>query len=166
MYAKQREDESCACVGQRIKRNTQGLRSAWRNIESIYLAYALKGALNEEHVHWMIIVNTSKVTLDELDEMVLNMGLHVDQVIAKEHSSYSWAFVSVKSKREVDYKLDNMTRQSKSLSAALSSSQSPNGRRYEPGSRGRGGGRNIGGWGKENTLLLELWRRSSHSSML
>ena len=59
----------------------------------------------------MIIVDTSKVTLDELDEIVLNMGLHVDQVLAKEHSSYSSFSVFVKSKREIDYKLDNMTRQ-------------------------------------------------------
>ncbi len=51
MYAKQREDDSCAYVWQRIKRTTQGLRSAGRNVEFVYLAYALKGALNAEHVH-------------------------------------------------------------------------------------------------------------------
>ena len=43
--------------------------------------------------------------------------------MAKEHSSSSSTFVSVKSKREIYYKLDNMTRQLETLSLALSSSQ-------------------------------------------
>jgi hypothetical protein len=85
------------------------------------------------------MMDTSIATLDDLGEMVLNMGQHVDQVLAKEHSSSSSAFVSVKSKREIYYKLDNMTRQLESLSAAPSSSRSPNGSKYEHDSRGRGG---------------------------
>ena len=63
----------------------------------------------------MIMADTSKITLDELEEMVLTMGQHVDQVMAKEHSSSSSTFVSIKSKREIDYKLDNMTRELEAL---------------------------------------------------
>ncbi len=112
MYAKQRGDETCVDVLQRIKRNAHGLRSACRKVKFVDLADTLKGALNAEHVHWMIMVDTSTVTLDELDEMVLNMGQlqHVDKVLAKEHSSPSLAFVYVKSEREIDYKLDNIMR--------------------------------------------------------
>jgi len=95
------------------------------------------------------MVDTSIVTLDELDEMVLNMSQHVDQVLAKDHSSSSSAFVFVKSKREIYYKHDNISRQLETLSAALSSSQSPTRSRYELGSRGRGAGRNTRGRGKE-----------------
>jgi phosphate uptake regulator len=92
------------------------------------MAYALKGAIIAEYVHyWMIMADISIVTLDELYEMVLNMGQHVDQVLAKEYSSSSSDFVSVKSEREADYKLDNMTSQLESLSTTLFSSQSPNG---------------------------------------
>jgi len=97
----------------------------------------------------MIMVDTSKVTLDELDEMVVNMGQHEDQVLAKEHSSSSSAFVSVKSKREMDCKLDNMNKQLESLLKALSSSQSPAGSIYELGNRGRGAGRNTERHGKK-----------------
>jgi hypothetical protein len=101
----------------------------------------------------MIMVDTSTITQDELGEMVLNMGQHVDQVLAKEHSPSSSTCVYVKSKRELDYKIGNMTRQLESLATALSSSQSPNGRRYAPDSRGRGGGRNTGGQGKKNFIV-------------
>ena len=45
---------------------------------------ALKSSLYLEHVHWMIAVDTSTVTLDELEEKVLIMGQHVDQVLSKE----------------------------------------------------------------------------------
>ena len=91
-------------------------------------------------------MDTSIVThLDELDKMVLYKGQHVDQVLAKEHPSSSSAFLFIKSKREIDYKLDNTTRQLESLSSALSSSQSLTSDRYEPISRGRGGGRNTRG---------------------
>ena len=74
MYAKQREGESCIDVWQRIKRNAQGLRSAGRPVETMDLADALKGSLNSEHVHWMITVDTSTITQDELEEKVLTMG--------------------------------------------------------------------------------------------
>ena len=79
------------------------------------------------------MVDTSTVTLGELDEIVLNMGQHVDQVLAKEHSSLASAFVSDKSKREIDYKLDNMTRQLETLSTSLSSSLSLTSSKHEPG---------------------------------
>jgi hypothetical protein len=91
------------------------------------------------------MVDTYTVNLDNLDEMVLNLGQHVDQVLAKEHSSSSSAFVYVKCKQETDYKLDNMTKQLETLSADLSSSQSLICSMYEPVSRGRGGGRDTGG---------------------
>jgi hypothetical protein len=79
MYAKQRDGETCVDVWQRIKRNAQGLRSAGRPIETIDLADAFKGSLHPEHVHWMITIDTSTVTLDELEDKVLTMGHHVDQ---------------------------------------------------------------------------------------
>ncbi len=63
----------------------------------------------------MIMVDTSTVTLDELKEKVITMGQHLDQALAKEPSSSSASFVSVKSKREIDYKLDNMTSQLETL---------------------------------------------------
>jgi len=113
----------------------------------------------------MIMVDTSRVTLDEIDEMFLNMSQHVDQVLAKEHLSSFSTFVYVKSKREIDYTLDNMTRQLESLSAALSSSLSPNGSRYELGSRGREVVVTMEDEERKK-LLLELWRRSSHFPML
>ncbi len=106
------------------------------------------------------MVDTSAITIDDQDEFVLNMGQHVDQVLAKKHSLSSSTFVFLKSKREIDYKLDNMTKQLESLSATLSSSQSPNSSRYEHGNRGRGGGPNTIRRGKKKTLLLKLWRRS------
>jgi hypothetical protein len=87
----------------------------------------------------MIVVDTSTITLDELDEMALNMGQYVDHVLAKEDSSSSLAFVSVKYERGIDSKLDNMTRQLETLSISLSSSQSLIGSMYELGSRGSGG---------------------------
>ena len=77
----------------------------------------------------------------------------MDQFLAKGHSSSSSTFLSVKSKREIDYKLENITTQLNSLSATLSSSQSPNGSRYNHGSRGRGGGHNTGGRGKKNVAF-------------
>jgi hypothetical protein len=58
-----------------------------------------------------------------------------------------------------------MTRHLETLSAALSSSQSLTSSMHEPVSRGWRDGRDTGGSGKK-TLLLELWRRSSHITML
>jgi hypothetical protein len=70
---------------QRIKRNAQGLRSAGRTVETIHLVDALKGSLNLEHVHWMTTVDTSTVTLDdELEEKVLTIVQHVDQMLLRE----------------------------------------------------------------------------------
>jgi len=48
------------------------------------------------------MVDTFTVTLDELDEMVINMGQHVDQVLANEHSSLSSALIYVKCKQETN----------------------------------------------------------------
>jgi hypothetical protein len=50
-----------------------------------------------------------------MSDIVINMGQHVDQVLAKELSTSSLACVSVKSKREIYYKLDNMTNQLETL---------------------------------------------------
>ena len=81
------------------------------------------------------MVDTSTVTLHELDKMVLNMGQHVNKVLAKEHSSSSSIFVYVKCKKETDYKLDNMTGQLETLSANMLSSESLIGSMYGLGSR-------------------------------
>ena len=58
------------------------------------LADALKGSLNSEHVHWMLTVDTSTITQDELEDKVLTMGQHVDQVLMRDSSLQSSAFVS------------------------------------------------------------------------
>jgi hypothetical protein len=86
MYGKQRDDETCDDVWQRIKRNPNGLccaTSARCEVDEVYLAGALKGSLNTYHVHWMITLDTSIVTLDELEEKVLTVGQRVDQVYLK-----------------------------------------------------------------------------------
>ena len=88
----------------------QGIRSAGRTVETIDLADALKGSLNPEHVHWMIIVDTSTITLDELEEKVLTMGQHVDQVLLRESSSQSLAYVSGALNRNINVKLDNVNK--------------------------------------------------------
>ena len=101
MYAKQGRDETFVDARQRIKRNAQRIRSTGLTIDLVDLADALKGALNPDHVHRMTMEDTYIVTLVvEIEEMFLSMGLHVDQVLAKEHSSSSSTFVSVKSKGE------------------------------------------------------------------
>ena len=51
MYAKYRDGETCIDVWQRIERNAQGLRSSWRNIDTMDLVDTLKDSLNPEHVH-------------------------------------------------------------------------------------------------------------------
>jgi hypothetical protein len=111
MYAKQKDGETCGDVWQRIKRNAQGLRSASRTIETIDLADALKGSLHLEHVHWMITVYTSTVTLDELEGTILTMGQHVDQVLSSGSSAHSSTFMYVTSSKDIDTKLDNVTKQ-------------------------------------------------------
>ena len=120
------------------------------------MADALKGALNPQHVHWMLMVDTSTVTLDLLDDMVLNMGQHVDQVLSSERSSFSSAFSSVHAKKDLDQKMEVMSRQLDNLLAALSSSHLSH-ERHESGGRGRGGGRNATGGRGKKKVLLELW---------
>jgi hypothetical protein len=61
-------------VWQRIKRNEQEFRNAFQTIETMDLVDALKGSLHPGHAHWMIIVDTSTVTLDELEDKVLTIG--------------------------------------------------------------------------------------------
>jgi hypothetical protein len=140
MYAKQTDGETCIDVWQRIKRNAQGLRSACRTIETMDLADALKGSLHPEYVHWMIAIDTSTATLDELEDKVLTIGQHVDQVLSCGSSSHSSAFMSATSPKDIDIKLDNVTKQISNLSAALLYSRSVSSNINEGEGRGRGGG--------------------------
>ena len=48
------------------------------------LVDALKGSLHPKHIHLMITIDTSTITLDELEEKFFTMGQHVDQVLSKE----------------------------------------------------------------------------------
>ena len=150
MDAKQRDGETCVDVWQRIKMNAQGLRSACRTIETMYLADALKGSLHPEHVHWMITIDTSSVTLDELEDKVLTMGQHADQVLSNGSSSHSSTFMSATSPKDIDIKLDNVTTQLSNQYASLLSSRSGSFNITEGEGRGRGGGRSSGGRGKIN----------------
>ena len=50
----------------------------------------------------MITVDTSIVTLDELEDKVFAMGQHVDQVFSNESSSSSSSFVFVNSHKDID----------------------------------------------------------------
>jgi len=134
------------------------------------LVDALKGSLHLEHVHWMITIDTPNITLDELEEKVLTMGQHLDQVLSKVFSSHSSAFMLVNSK-DTDIKLDNVTKQLSHLSAALLSSRTGPSNRNAGEGRGRGSGQNAGGHGRKKTArivgeiiifftVLELyWRR-------
>ena len=133
---------------QRIKRNAQGLRSACRTVETMDLGGALKGSLDLEHVRWMITVDTSTATLDELEDKVLTMGQHVDQVLSSGSSAHSSTFMSATSPKDIDIKLDNVTKQLSNLSAALLSSRSSSSNRNGGEGRGRGGGRSSEGRGK------------------
>jgi len=99
------------------------------------LADTLKGSLHPEHVQWMISVNTSVVTLDELEDKVFTMGQHVDQVLSNESSTQSSSFISATSPKDIVIKLDNVTKQISNLSAALLTSRSG------PSSRNEGEGR-------------------------
>ena len=71
----------------------------------------------------MIILDTSTVTLDELEDKFLTMGQHVDQVMSKKCSSHSVAFMQINSK-DIDIKLDNVTKRLSHLFAALVSIRS------------------------------------------
>ena len=87
------------------------------------LAYAPKGSLHPNHIHLMITVYASIVTLHVLEEKILKMGQHVCQVLSKDFSSNSSAFMPVNSK-DIHIKLDNVTKQLSHRFAALSSSES------------------------------------------
>jgi hypothetical protein len=118
MYAKQRDGETCVEVWQRIKRNAQRLHSVGRTIDTMDLVDALKGSLHPEHVHRMITVDISIVTLDELEDKVLTMGQHVDQGLSSESSAHSSAFMPDTSPNEIGTKLDNVTKQLSNVYAA------------------------------------------------
>ncbi len=75
--------ETYGDIWQRIKRNDQGLRIAGQTVDIFDMADALKGSLNPKHVHWIITIDTSSVTLDELEEKILTMDEHVDKVLYK-----------------------------------------------------------------------------------
>ncbi len=101
----------------------------------------------------MITVDTSTITQDELEEKVLTIGQHVDQVLLRDSSLQSSAFVSDASNTDIDVQLDKVNKQLSKLSAALMSSTSSNkseGRSGGSGGGGRGGGRSGGGRGKRN----------------
>jgi len=95
----------------------------------------------------MITLDTSTVTLDELEEKVLTMGQHVDHVLSKEPPCHSSAVMSVDS-TDIDSKLDKMTKQLSQLSTALMYSRSGPFNRNEGEGRGREGGRNPRGLGR------------------
>ena len=80
----------------------------------------------------MIRVDTSTATLDELEEEVLTMGQQVDQVRSKDSSSHSSAFMFAISNKDVDIKLDNVTKKLSCLSAAFFST------RFGPSNRNEG----------------------------
>ena len=54
----------------------------------------------------MVTVDTSTVTLDELEDKVLTMGQHVDQVLSSGSSAHSSAFMFVTASKDIDTKLD------------------------------------------------------------
>ena len=58
------------------------------------------------------------------------------------------------SPKDIDIKLDNMTKQLSNIFAALMSSRSGPSNRNEGEGRGRGGGRSSGGRGKKNTARI------------
>ncbi len=72
----------------------------------------------------MITIDTSTATLDELEEKVLTMRQHVDQVLSKESSSHSSTLMYANSNKDIDIKLDNVTKQLSHLFATLLSSRS------------------------------------------
>ena len=90
-------------------------------------------------------MDTSTITLDELEEKVLNMGQHVDQVLRRNSQSSTFVFGVSNS--------DKVNKQLANLSAALLSSTSGSSNESESrgggrSSDGRGGGRGGGGRGK------------------
>jgi hypothetical protein len=96
----------------------------------------------------MITVDTSTITLDELEEKVLTMGQHVDRVLLRD--SQSSAFVFDAPENDINVKLDKVNKQLAKLSAALmlstfGSSNESESRGGGRSSDGRGGGRGGGG---------------------
>jgi hypothetical protein len=89
----------------------------------------------------MITVDTSANTLDELEDKALIMEQHVDYVLSNESSAQSSSFIFATSPKDIDIKLDNVTKQLSNLSAALLSSRFGPSSRNEGQGRGRGGGR-------------------------
>ncbi len=101
----------------------------------------------------MITVDTSTITLNELEEKVLTIGQYVDLVLLRESSAQSSSFVFDVSDKDINVKLDKVNKQLAKLSVALQSSTSGSsneseGRGGGRGSDGRGGGRGGGGRGK------------------
>ena len=141
------------------KRNAQGLRSIGRTIETMDLVNALKGSLHPEHVHLMIIVHTSTITLADLEDKVLAMGQHVDQVLSSGSSTHSSTFIYVMSPKDIDTKLDNVTKQLSNLFATLLSSKTGPSHTTREG-RGQGGGRSSGGRGKKKKCWNCGWGSS------
>jgi hypothetical protein len=97
----------------------------------------------------MITVDTSTVTLDELEDKVLTMGHHVDQVLSNEFSAHSSTFMFATSPKDIVIKLDNVTKQMSNLLAALLSSRSGPSNKKKGEERGRGGGRSPRGRGRK-----------------
>ena len=88
----------------------------------------------------MIVVDTYTTTLDELEDKVLTMGQHVDHVLSNESSAQSSAFMYATSpNKDIDIKLDSVTKQLSNLFVALLSSRSGPSNRNEGEGRGRGG---------------------------
>ncbi len=69
-------------------------------------------------------MDTSTITLDELEDKVLTMGQHVDQALSNESLVHSSTFMFATSSKDIDIKLDNVTNQLSHLSVALISSRS------------------------------------------
>jgi hypothetical protein len=80
----------------------------------------------------------------------------VDQVLSSGSSAHSSAFMYVTSLKDIDTKLDNVTKQLSNLYATMLSSRSGVSNRTEGEGRGRGAGRSACERGKENNLL-ESW---------
>ncbi len=57
----------------------------------------------------MITIDTSTVTLDELEESILSIAHHMDQAMSKESYLHSSTSMYVNSKEKLGNKLDNIT---------------------------------------------------------
>jgi hypothetical protein len=77
-----RDGENCVDVCQRVKRNTPGLRT----FDTVDMTDILKGILNLDQIHRMLTFDTSKVTMDELEEYGMSMGRHLDQSLSSKAS--------------------------------------------------------------------------------